>query len=98
MLAEDLQAIVTKKELKSFVCHDVILEVVVVLVVLVVARCPELCKLSRNRLCLVAVEEEMIVAVLYPLGGFVRQYSYTGGAREYAKVPRRLMIFGKPRV
>ena len=29
------------------------------------------------------------------MNGFVHQYSYTEGAREYVKVPRKLMISEK---
>ena len=75
--------------------HDAVLEVVIILVMSVVAQCPELHKLSCNGLCLVVVEEEAIVVVVCPHEGFVRQYSYTEGAREYIKVPRKLMISEK---
>ena len=75
--------------------HDAILEVVVALMVSVVGQCPELYKLLCNGLCLVVVEKEMIVVVVCPLERFVRQYSYTEGAREYVKVPRKLMISEK---
>ena len=69
-----------------------VLEVVVILMVSVVAQCPELHKLLCNGLYLVVVEEEAIVVVVCPREGFVRQYSYTGDAQEYVKVPRKLMI------
>ena len=46
-------------------CHDAVLEVIVVLVALMVVRCPELHKLSCSGLCLVVVEEEAIVVVVY---------------------------------
>ena len=95
-VTEGLQVIVIQKELKLFVCHVAVLEAIVVLVVSMVARCLELHKLSCSELSLVVAEEEAIVVVLCPLEEFVRRYSYMEDAREYAKVPKRLMILGKP--
>ena len=95
LLTEGLQAIVIRKELKLLVHYDAVLEAVIVLAVSVVAQYPELYKLSCSGLCLVVVEEEAIVVVVYPLERFVHQYSYMEGAQEYAKVPRKLMISEK---
>ena len=89
---EGLQATVIQKELKELVHLDAVLEVVMTLMVSVVAQCPELYKLLCSGLCLVVVEEEAIVVVVYPYERFVHRCSYTEGAQEYVMIPRKLMI------